>query len=271
MPFVLRAKVGHRVGVSEFIKRQAKILLTSLADVRIRNIETLVLPAFIVGCGHSGTTLLASRLGQSSGILLIPKETSLFLPWRSLHRSSREIEEWLMRAQDQGKSVLLEKTPKHIHCVNRIKRLLPNCRFIGITRNPLDNVASLYERFGDLEFCIERYVIDNKALIGAQKRYNMMILKYETLSEEPETTLSRTLDFIGLQWDSSILEQTAHTYSTSKSLKNNQKLRYEQIAQPIQPRTGRFRDVLDSKQISQVRERTQKIAYALGYENDIES
>jgi len=116
---------------------------------------------FIVGCGHSGTTLLAARLGNHDQIHVIPKETGWFLPKRSLRAGKKKMNLEFSRAKEDGKKILLEKTPKHIHCIHRILKVYPCAKIIIVHRNCYDNIASLKKRF-NFELALNRWLIDTK-------------------------------------------------------------------------------------------------------------
>ena len=58
--------------------------------------------AFVLGCGHSGTTLVASRLGNHPAVALIPEETNIFEPRRPLGRARRFLVAALAAARARG-------------------------------------------------------------------------------------------------------------------------------------------------------------------------
>lgn len=117
---------------------------------------------FIVGCGHSGTSLLNKILGTHPQVYPIGGESELFLPNR-LHLPTVEkcIIEWLSRTTEKRASHFCEKTPRHIHKTAQIQALFPEAKFIYVTRNPLDCVASLHKRYENLESAVFRYQFDN--------------------------------------------------------------------------------------------------------------
>ena len=51
-------------------------------------------------------------------------------------------------SEEQGKDIWIEKTPRHLHCIDQIEKLLPEPQFIHIIRSGKDVVASLMGRSG---------------------------------------------------------------------------------------------------------------------------
>ena len=68
---------------------RVRIALQARLDRARRPIEGSAGFAFVLGCGHSGTTLIASRLGNHPAVALIPQETNLFEPRRPLAAARR--------------------------------------------------------------------------------------------------------------------------------------------------------------------------------------
>lgn len=261
----IRQKIKHEVNWSVFINFNFKCIKNSFKDIGVGEIKSPVVPAFIVGCGHSGTTLLASRLGLSSNIYLIPKETSAYLLGNSLKKTRAIVNLALDQAKAAGCLVMLEKTPKHVYCYDRIRRLHPSARFICIVRNPLDNIASLYRRFNDINLSCERYIYDNTTLWELQRNESCLLLRYEDLTEKPEETLASTIKWLGCPWEQSVLG-TNVIFQLKKDSKENQVRRYSQVAKPIHPNSGGYKNIFSPQQTAFVLSKTTGIARLLGYE-----
>lgn len=261
---IIKHKVRHRVGTREFLKHRLRAFISTIRNVGIEKVSSDISHSFIFGCGHSGTTLLSSRLGLAQDVMLIDKETSAYLPGRRLAATRRQVIAWQHEAASLGCSVILEKTPKHVHGWTQISRLHPDARFIGIVRNPLDNVASLYKRFHDLDLSCERYVIDNGALWTLARERRGIVLNYEDLTERPKETLSKALQWLGCPWDDAILGEST-LYKATEHSKANQRRRFAQVAQPISPNSGGYKKVLSPSQIEQVLKATSQTAQLFGY------
>ncbi|MGL5084038.1 MAG: sulfotransferase family protein [Microcoleaceae cyanobacterium] len=118
-------------------------------------------------------------------------------------------------AQEQGKSILLEKTPDHIYYIESIEKFVPNARFIHLIRNGADVIASLYEvthkypkPWGgarSIDVCIQDWL----RAITASKKYlpgsNHIGVCYEQLVQEPELVLKKLCKFIGIEFSDQML------------------------------------------------------------------
>lgn len=260
--------VEHRLTWSKSIDLRLRRGLRGLPDPFVRPFVSSLSAAFVVGCGHSGTTLLAARLGRLPGCFVPGWETSIFLPDHGLAWSKAAFGALLKSAEAAGHRVILEKTPKHVHCASRIRRLLPEARFLVMTRNPLDTCASLFERFGDLEYAIERWKFDNTAALALSRERGALRVRYESLTTAPELEFRRAAEFLGLAWDDAALA-TGDTVFTSATAEQNMVRRAHEVAAPIVPRNGLWRERLSTSQAEQVRIATRRLAVQLGYDGDV--
>jgi hypothetical protein len=263
-----RYKPNHRVSLPVFLQLQVRTLAHAVLDLPIRAMPHSDRFCFVAGCGHSGTTLLASKLGLHPQALLISRESNIFAPSHGLRLARVILNEWLAFARQEDRSVVLEKSPKHVHSVVRIRRLLPLSRIVIVVRNPLDTCASLYRRFNDLDLAVERWLMDNEAARAALREPATLLVRYEALTREPAATLSAACAFLGLPWDPELLTRTGSAYGTYQELRRNMAVRHEQVSEPIRDNNGRWREVLDSRQAAVVRERTAALAGQLGYAPD---
>ena len=131
-------------------------------------------------------------------------------------------------AEQQGKSRWVEKTAFDIYHLSTIESLCQNqALFIGIIRHPLD-VAVSSESFcaaagvypKDMHSYIRRYpqpieafvqswIDTTNALISLGQRQpdNCIICRYEDLVEAPQEILKEILEFLGEEFEESILEK----------------------------------------------------------------
>ncbi len=156
---------------------------------------------FVVGCGHSGTHLMATRLGAHRHIHCIPRQTNWFL---NNPRLEQEYPRALAEARRQGKSLLCERTPRHVHRIDEIARRFPRARFIAMVRDGRDVIGSLKESTGCFEDALRRWRDDNRALVAQRKRGTLYLVRYEDLIADPETTLHGVLDFLGEPYDPAV-------------------------------------------------------------------
>jgi hypothetical protein len=237
-------------------------------DLTARTVKPLEWDArfcFVVGCGHSGTTLTAARLGKAENAHLFGWETNILHPRHGLYASRLAFSN-LIQAVYDPRLCFIEKTPKHVHCANRINRIVPNARFVVVTRNPLDTCASLVKRFGDLKYCAERWNLDSGASYKLLESNDQAIrLRYEDLVSSPQAEFKRLLSFLNLNWDNAVLEVGGTDYR-GEYLDGNMKLRSEQVSQAIQPNTGTWSETLSEAEKTFVLGKTEHWARALGYD-----
>lgn len=188
-------------------------LRRNLADARmlslyafnryVRQIEVTGPAAFVMGCGHSGITLLLRVLGSHSRICGIPYESQLGFKLDQRQRLLKNFEEWTI---SEGKTRWVEKTPRHITCIQNLIEAFPDARMVIMLRNSRDVACSIKERKGSLELGIRRWVDDNRAGQEFWAHPNVRVLKYERLIEEFEPSVAEVLEFIGEEWEPAMRE-----------------------------------------------------------------
>lgn len=160
-------------------------------------------PIFIVGCGHSGTSLLLALLDAHPKIYGVPDETKMFT------RKLKYLENWISRIEKdlirQKKARWVEKTPQHIHHIRHILQKWPQAKIIYIIRDPKDTVASLFSRYNDLEVSITRWVHDNNAGIRHREHPNIHVIKYEDLIVDQEKYLTELFNFLDEDFNPQVL------------------------------------------------------------------
>ncbi|ETX00184.1 MAG: hypothetical protein ETSY1_12155 [Candidatus Entotheonella factor] len=128
-------------------------------------------------------------------------------------------------ARQQNKQVWLEKTPRHLHYIDDIRALVPECKFIHLVRNGEDVVASLYEVVnqhpdrwpsipaGDaascIDRCVNRWVQSIRLSLGYVGEPNHMMVRYEHLVEAPDEVVQELCEFMGIPFEPQMLEQYA--------------------------------------------------------------
>lgn len=262
--WVDRYAVEHRRPWHEWARVRTRRLIRGLPDALVTPFETNLDTAFVVGCGHSGTTLLAAKLGRLAGCFLPGWETGAFLPDRGLYWSKAAFGTILRTAEAAGGRVVLEKTPKHVHCAARIRRLLPRAKFLVVVRNPVDTCGSLLQRFGDLQAVIERWNMDNAAALSLLDGPASLLVRYEDLTARAEGTFAQAAAFIGLDWDPAALGPGTTAFSTD-SPDRNMALRAAQVARGVHAAAEGWRDRLSAAQSGQIENDTAAIARRLGY------
>jgi hypothetical protein len=207
-------------------------------------------PIFIVGCGHSGTSLLLRMLGTHSSIYAIPYESSAAL--RSERRFRKSLQHFDMLAIAGNKFRWAEKTPKHICHLEKILAVRPHSKILLIVRDGRDVASSIKDRTGSLEQGILRWRDDNLAGKEFWCHPNVHVLRYENLISDPEAVLHKIITFIGETYEPDILKyHEAPKYYYAKTIEkppsafgeHHEQYRNWQINQPLFDGSGRWKQM----------------------------
>jgi len=261
-------RVIHNVPIDKYINLKINSFASNVFSPFVKPIKKNIGSVFVIGCGHSGTTLVNARIGQHSSVYAIGRESTIFAQPSSLRCSKAIYNEWIYNALSLKKSIVMEKTPKHIHSIQRIKKILPNAKFIIVIRNPLDNCASLYKRFGDLKFAVERWLIDNKEIPKYANDLSVKIIKYENLTNNPYEVFNEICHFLNIEWEDKILSASETIYDKSL-LEGNMSLRREQVKKPIKPNINSWEKVFTQEEAEFVKKQTLKLAIKIGYKDNL--
>lgn len=197
---------------------------------------------FLVGAQKSGTTYLASLLGQSPDVCVsTPKEPRFFS-----REDADDLTQYANCFDDKTAKILLDASttysflrPKHrlnepgapgllVPVPQRLYDHAPDAKIIYIMRNPVARAASAYRHHartkppvqGSISL-IERMQIDPMLeLIGRYadqierylevfEREQMLFLDFAELTRDPEAVVARTCDFLGIS--SSDISATKNT------------------------------------------------------------
>jgi hypothetical protein len=260
-----RHAIQHRKPFWKALRRRARNAIKRTILPAPHPIVSQIRPVFVVGCGHSGTSLFASRLGKHPQFHLIPHETGIFSPNRAPRTSHATLTEWISQTEAMGLDGFVEKTPKHVHCTSQIWGLLPEAKIVGMCRNPLDNIASLLNRFGDLQYSIDRWIIDNEALLQASSDRRLLLVKYEDFTSAPDINARKVCEFLGIPFSPEMLASGKTAYDQIEQVKNNMKLRQLQVSEPIVAKLGTWKSILNPDQSDQAWRATHALAQKLGY------
>ncbi len=171
---------------------------------------------FIVGMPRSGTTLLASRLGQHPDIAERGE-----LPWLGmLEASAIDADAYLrhLHQDDAPRTRYLDKNPLNFRHLHTVAREFPRARVLHCRRDPRDTAVSCYTQyFAHPDMAWSSSWED---IIEFQRRYRAAIerrppdiawldIDYAGLVAEPEQTLRRAIAFLALDWDARVLATPA--------------------------------------------------------------
>lgn len=203
-------------------------------------------PVFIVGVPRSGTTLLQGILCNSGMYFPMP-ETHFFsrvthgLPEdnfstedrKKLHRvlakksrikvdeellhelnSKKEVFEYIIGTfNSDGKNTFLEKTPRHVFFYSEIMQYYQDAKFICMVREPKNSVSSLLTMSARREKSAIRISIFYnklaKAILNIMNNSNVLVVRYEDLTDKSELTLRDICKFLNIPYNSSLINNAA--------------------------------------------------------------
>jgi hypothetical protein len=235
-------------------------------------------PIFIVGCGHSGTSLLLRILGSHSRIGAIPFESSFALKWPAPCEASRQ---FFARcdnfARRMGKERWVEKTPRHILRLKEILQNFPEGKVLLMLRDGRDVACSIQDRCGSLEVGIDRWVRDNQAGRSFWDHPNVHLVRYEKLVADFENTLRTIFNFIGEEFEDSV----RHYHETPKSYfaadierpsnafgENHERYRNWQMNQPLFDGRGKWHRLTEEEK-RLIKEKAGNLLIQYGYAADL--
>lgn len=210
---------------------------------------------FVVGCGHSGTTLMASLLGAHPEVHTIPRETYWFLNNPNL---SNEYNQEKHESKRAGKSIVCEKTPRHVYKIKEIKEKFPNAKIIAMIRDSKDVVSSLKKRSGNFPHSVQRWINDNTALLEFKEESWIKLVRYEDLVTKQEPVIKDILNFLDLPYTEKVFDFHEKEYNwfgvenaketDGRGEENHLSLRSWQMTQPIQDNRGVWKKGLTKKE-----------------------
>jgi hypothetical protein len=235
-------------------------------------------PIFVVGCGHSATTLLLRILGAHSRICAIPFESSFAIKWPAPCPSARSFfERCNLFTSRMGKARWVEKTPKHIYFLNEILHHFPDGKIFLMLRDGRDVACSIQDRRGSLEVGIARWIKDNRAGQKFWDHPNVRLIRYETIVTDFEKTIHGVMDFIGEPFEDSVRNYhesiryffTDHIEKPPNAFGNNHEpYRNWQINQPLFDGRGRWQRLTpEEKQL--IKDKAGNMLIEYGYAADL--
>jgi tetratricopeptide (TPR) repeat protein len=182
-------------------------------------------PIFICGMFRSGSTLTEQLLSTCEGVAaggeidFLPRlarldlspfpATLTVLNEEHLQRIRAKYEEELARVSADARFIT-DKRPDNFLYIGLIKSLYPDARIVHTVRNALDNCLSIYFLHLDAQMSyaldladIGNYYREYRRLMAHWKsRYgeDIIELDYDELVRDPEPTVQRLCDSLGLTW-----------------------------------------------------------------------
>jgi hypothetical protein len=240
-------------------------------------------PIFVVGCGHSGTSLLLALLDAHSRLCAIPEESKIAYDYDKNQAIARRNLPAMVRYFDlftltSGKFRWIEKTPKHIYSIPLLREIFPGAKFILIIRDGRDVACSIEARYGSLQDGIERWIEDNRFGEKFRADPDVHIVKYEDLVTDPNRALDGIFAFLGETFEEEVLrshEKPKFFYSdkiekpSDATARNHEQYRNWQINQKLFDGRGRWKDLAPEKK-KLIKDAAGPMLIEYGYAQDLD-
>lgn len=235
-------------------------------------------PIFVLGCLHSGTTILARLLANHPAMMLADaRETHLFT--RPPDEVNRRLAEWDQACVSAGRARWVEKSVDHIFMAPKLRVARPQSHFVVVVRDGRDVVASIkarqyaFDNFDDVIACWTQAA--EVALELAEWR-GVTVIRYEDLVRQPEQTLRGVCEAIGEAWTPEMLDYEQRwvawngvtrieTGGDERGYVGHQHLRTWQVNQPLFDGSGRWRTDLTVDEQQRVKALAQPLLERFGY------
>ncbi len=212
-------------------------------------------PIFIVGCGHSGTTILLRILANHNDLYGVNYESKAL---QGNYPKISQILEWKKNTRQSGKLRWVEKTPKHIQYIDRIFKIFPLAKVIVMQRDGRDVTVSMRKRFGDSKLGMDRWIDDNQAGLRYEVHPRVYFVQLETLTKQPEITIKKICEHVDIEYYPELMDYKNSTFkfdnqvpakTSKREGKNHIENRVWQVNQPIFKDTSRWKDEANSEEM----------------------
>jgi cell division protein FtsL len=251
------------------IKSKIRLITYPLKKLYLRCLLRGKEPIFILGCEHSGTSIMLSILSNHNEIYALTNETGIF------SQKYLNLTQLLFFIKQAGRNRLLEKTPKHVHHIPKIISVFPKAQIIVMIRDGRDVACSIKERTGDIDLGIKKWIESNEAWLIHKNNPALYTLKLESLIANKKLEINKLICFLGLSESKSIFEY--HTtkkkffdnhHANTDSEKKHLELRNWQINQPLFNNTTRWKKEMAESEKELFKQRAN---YLLKYFNYIQN
>ncbi len=227
-------------------------------------------PVFLVGFPRSGTTLLDTILRSHPAISVVEEQPIVEKTQKALERLPGGYPDGLAELEpaqlatlrqiyfaeldehlepEDSSAIVVDKLPLNIIHAGLIHRIFPKARFVFAQRHPCDCVLSCFMQkfrineamanFLDLEDAARMY---DKVMTLWQQYQTVLPLeahtvRYESLIEAFDETLTPLFDFLGVDWDDNVRNYTETAHRRGRIVTPS----YNQVTQPLYTRArGRW-------------------------------
>lgn len=246
---------------------------------------------FVFGAPRSGTTLMKLILGAHPNLSSFGYETGLFM-YRDIYGftyerfTATEIANLIEQSQDivqfydkftqhitqqTGGQRFIEKTPQHVLRLKFLLKHFPNAKFINMFRDGRDGYCSArHHQNVPQGKSIVRYASYWKKCINARLRQgeneNILDVKYEELTNNPELIVRQIMNFLGEKYDA---RQINPKYYSQNTITQDTRQEFRKLSKSIdQSSQGRWKKELTESEVKQFHEIAGRELEILGYIKD---
>lgn len=235
-------------------------------------------PVFVLGCLHSGTTILARLLANHPRMLLADaRETHIFT--RPADEVNSRLAEWDRACVAVGRTRWVEKSVDHIFMAPRLRAARPESTFVLVVRDGRDVVASIKARryaFNSFDEVIACWTQACEVALDLATRPRTILIRYEDLVRQPEQTLREVCAGIGEAFTPDMLDYEqqwvawngvarSESGGDARGYVGHQQLRAWQVNQPLFDGSGRWRTDLTLDEQRQLKAAAQPLLERFGY------
>ncbi len=267
-------KLAMNPSNADLLTNKSKLLLLESQQKKVSQKEQEDYPqsVFIVGMPRSGSSLLESILSMNSNVDDLGEINILEEGYREWRKNTKglTLSKIYYKKINNQKSHLNITTNKWLfnyQYTGIIAKEIANAKIIHCSRNPLDNILSIYRaHFSDkseysssLVDCAKIYLDQEKIMEEYKNLFRSKIydLNYDSLVSEPNQEIKSLISWLGWEWNDSYLSPhlNPRSVSTASSVEVrspiNSKSRggwknYKEMLKPaieILTKTKRYRDL----------------------------
>jgi len=224
-------------------------------NLNIKKITESFRYLFIVGMPRSGSTLLESILSLNPEVKDLGE---VYFLEESLQKTDdllevRNLYEQKVKLINSGKKIFTDKNLFNFLYCPVIYNLFPNARIIHCTRNPLDNILSIYRTnflnqsfSSSLNDITDLYLYQTKLMHEYKRKFGSMIYSYDhdQVVQDPEQSIKYLINWLGWEWCDKYLspQKSKRSVFTASSSQVRKKINshfsgywknYEDLLKPI--------------------------------------
>jgi hypothetical protein len=255
--------------------RASKIVAKYIVSKTFKGTSIKKAPIFILGCGHSGTSIILRVIGQHPNIYAVKHESRMAMGSKSRFRKYER--KFNITAVSEERIRWIEKTPRHIRNIEKILKWSPKSKIILVIRDGRDVACSMKKRYGDIKTGVERWVRDNEEGQKYWGHERVLLTKHEDFVRITKKEVKKYMKFIDENFRTNLLkyhESEENFYSDEVKKpedvsENHEKYRNWQINQSIFDGSGRWKNETSNQDKKVVKEivsdKLIEYGYAEGY------